>query len=129
MIRSLVFFQLDYCNSLLAGVPKCHIKKLQMVQNRAARVVANVKPSINITLIVKELHWLPVNFRIRYKLLLMVYKYINGNAPKYLKKCCNFRTISQYNLRTNNKLFLVILSLLLFKSKLKTYLFKEAYGH
>ena len=108
MIHSLVFSQLDYCNSLLAGVPKCHIKKLQMVQNRAARVVANVKPSTHITSVLKELHWLPVSFRIRYKVLLMVYKCINGNAPKYLKECCNLRNISQYNIRTNNKLFLEI---------------------
>ena len=131
-----------------------------MVQNRAARVVANVKPSTHITSVLKELRWLPVSFRIRYKVLLMVYKCINSNAPKYLKGCCNSRNISQYNLRTNNKLFLEIprvkrksigerafavcglrwwneiplsikssLYLSLFKSKLKTYLFKEDYGH
>ena len=108
MIHSLVFSQLDYCNSLLAGVPKCHVKKLQTLQNRAARVVANVKPSTHITSVLKELHWLPVSFRIRYKVLLMVYKCINGNTPKYLKECCNFRNIPQYNLRTNNRLLLCI---------------------
>ena len=65
LIHSLVTSRLDYCNSLLYGVPKCKREQLQRVQNIAARVVTLTRcsPENRITPILKSLHWLPIKIR------------------------------------------------------------------
>jgi hypothetical protein len=75
---------LDYCNSLLIGLPQSLLNLLQRVQNCAARVVKCVPKTSHITPILKELHWLPVRFRVEYKVILMTYKALNGLAPPYI---------------------------------------------
>ena len=59
------------------------IDRLQNVQNSAARLIARRRKFDHITPVMKELHWLPVNQRIIYKigLLLIIYKALNGLAP------------------------------------------------
>ena len=61
------------------------IQKLQMVQNRAARLVTRTRKYEHITPVLKRLHWLPVKVRIEFKLLLLVYKALHGLAPSYLR--------------------------------------------
>ena len=68
-------------NSLLYGLPKFLIDRLQNVQNCAARLVTGSKKYNHITPIMKQLHWLPVNQRIIYKVALITYKALNGLAP------------------------------------------------
>ena len=58
----------------------------QSVQNSAARILTKTAPRENITPVLKELHWLPVDRKIEYKILLYAYKALNGLAPEYL---CN----------------------------------------
>ena len=60
-------------------------KKLQKVQNNAARVITGVKKQDHITPVLMDFHWLPVKQRIEFKALLLVYKYMKGTAPSYLK--------------------------------------------
>ena len=88
LIHSLVTSRLDYCNSLLYGVPECNLKQLQRVQNIAARVVTCTRcsPLDHITPVLKSLHWLPIKYRILFKILLLAYKCVNHLAPEYL--CC-----------------------------------------
>ncbi len=66
--------RLDYCNALLGGCPASSINKLQIVQNAAARVLTRSRKYDHITPILQSLHWLPIKFRISYKILLLAYK-------------------------------------------------------
>ena len=86
VVQSLVTPRLDYSNGLLYGIPKSAVSILQSVQNSAARIVTKTAPRENITPVLKELHWLPVDRIIEYKILLYAYKALNGLAPGYL---CN----------------------------------------
>ena len=76
------------------GLPACAIAKLQYVQNMAARIIFRLSKSDHISDSLKELHWLPVRFRIDFKILCMVFKCTSGNAPMYLQNMivlCNSR--------------------------------------
>ena len=64
------------------------LKKLQAVQNAAARVTTETRKFDHITPVLRELHWLPVRTRIVYKLAVMVYKCLHGMAPSYLDAGC-----------------------------------------
>ncbi len=154
VIHAFISSRLDYCNSLLAGVPDCVREKLQYLQNSAARVLTGTHKFEHITPILKELHWLPVKKRVDFKILLLTYKALHGKAPAYLSdmlsykegrtlrstqlnllyvpktKCVTFgdRAFSVYAPREWNKLPLEIRNLDTvdkFKAAIKTYLFKQ----
>ena len=73
-----------YCNSLLYGAKQSHIDRQQCCQNNAARIVSKRRKFDHISPVVRELHWLPVEHRISYKILLLTYKVLNCHAPEYL---------------------------------------------
>ena len=85
LIQALVISRLDYCNSLLAGLPACAIKPLQLIQNAAARLVFNLPKFSHVTPLLRSLHWLPVEARIRYKTMVIAYGAVKGTAPPYLQ--------------------------------------------
>ena len=59
------------------------LERLQMVQNNAARLIVKQSRMDHITPTLIKLHWLPVKYRIDYKILLLVYKCVTGVAPSY----------------------------------------------
>src|SRR6218665_1420823 len=78
--------RIDYCNSLLIGLPKTRLSPLQTVLNTAARLIARLPRYSHISYYLKEhLHWLPISTCIDYKVLLIVLKAQMGVAPKYLR--------------------------------------------
>ena len=66
--------RVDYCNSLLYGLPMYQLNKLQRLRNAAARVVLMVPRLCHINLILLDLHWLPIRFRIQFKVTLFIFK-------------------------------------------------------
>ena len=84
-VNSLVISRLDYCNSLLYDIPKYQRDKLQRIQNTAARMITGARSSDHITPLLKSLHWLPVEARIHFKILLITYKILNGQSAGYLE--------------------------------------------
>ena len=71
VLHAFVTSRIDYCNGLLYSLPDCEIVKLQRVQNAAARLLNSACKYDHITPSLKELHWLPVRFRIHFKILLL----------------------------------------------------------
>ena len=84
LVCSLVTSRLDYGNALLYGINGSVLSRLQRVQNMAARLVTRKRKYDHITAILMSLHWLPVKFRIMFKILLYVFKIMQGTAPAYL---------------------------------------------
>uniref|UniRef100_A0A8C5AN71 Reverse transcriptase domain-containing protein n=1 Tax=Gadus morhua TaxID=8049 RepID=A0A8C5AN71_GADMO len=159
VIHAFVTTRLDYCNALYMGISEASIARLQLVQNAAARLLTNTRKYDHITPILASLHWLPVRFRIHFKILLFAFKALNGLAPPYLSELLIPYTPSR-SLRSADQLFLATprtrlkhrgerafavaapklwntlprhirqtTSLCLFKTLVKTHLFYLAFGH
>ena len=84
LIHAFVTSRLDSCNSILYGVPEYSLSKLQRIQNTAARLVSKTKKSDHITPVLAALHWLPIKYRIVFKILLITFKALNGLVPNYI---------------------------------------------
>ena len=157
-VCSLVTSRLDYGNALLYGVNRTVIDRLQKVQNTAARMITRRRKHDHITPTLVALHWLPVQYRCQYKILLYVIKSLHGTAPAYLSELIaihrpsrtlrseNSARINPPRIRTKtdgerrfdksaatlwNNLpheIRVLDSIDAFKSKLKTFLFRQAFN-
>ena len=84
--------KLDFNNGLLTGIPRHLTNKLQTIQNAAARLIMRSKRQEHITPMLYELHWLPIIHRIRYKVMVLVYKTVEGTGPKYLEEILHLYT-------------------------------------
>ena len=159
LVNAQITSKLDSFNAILYGIPDYLKHRLQVVQNNAARVVIGTRSKDHISPVLKELHWLPVHFRIDYKIISLCFKALNQLAPQYLtdllipyKKDRTLRSASKATLdkpKTNGKKygdrafayaaptlwnelpdhFRHIIKLTDFKKELKTHLFKKAFKH
>jgi len=154
---SLILSRIDYCNAILHGAPVGCIRKLQRVQNNAAKIVCQASRRSHARPLLKELHWLPVVQRISYKVATLTYKIRQTSTPAYLSEHITDRTTTR-NLRSASAPTLVQPfcrttfakrafrcsapsvwnslpatvsnsdSLSVFKSRLKTHLFRQAFN-
>jgi len=85
LVHAFISSKLDNCNSLLYGLPNYQAKKLQHVQNAAASIVSLSRKHEHITPILLHLHWLPIRYRIEFKILLVTYEALNNLAPSYIR--------------------------------------------
>ena len=101
LIHAVITSRLDYCNSLFFNMSKSNLQKLQKVQNTAARLIAKKNRRYSASMILNELHWLKVESRIVYKIIIIVYKCIRGIGSN------NFEIkYKNYNCRPNDYLLL-----------------------
>ena len=106
LLNAFVLSRLDYCNSLLVGVPNYLVDRLQRIQNWAIRLLFKLSRYEHVTFYLAEAHWLPVKERINFKILLLVYKCISGQGPSYLNELFS-AYIPQRDLRSSDARLLV----------------------
>ena len=100
IVHAVISIRLDYCNSLFVNLPKDHLFKLQKVQNTAARLILGKRKRDSAKDALRELHWLNVDARITFKILLLVHKVVRG--------MCNMSlTYKTFNGRPEDELKLV----------------------
>ena len=88
LVHAFVHSRLDYCNSLLYGIANKWLMKLQVVQNQAAKLICGGMKFGHASPLLQQLHWLPVQKRVLFKLGVMVFRCLNDLAPQYLSEKC-----------------------------------------
>ena len=100
--------QINYCNSLIYWLPDNLTKKLQRVQNTAARLVFNLRKYNRIIPALVAVHWLPVKYRIEFKTLLIVFKGFHGKAHAYIQDMIIPSKSKRYSIRSNEERVLMV---------------------
>ena len=85
LISSLVMSQLDYANAIFINLPNNSIHPMQRIQNQAAKLIMSRDRCESSISTMRQLYWLPIGFRCKYKVLLLVYRCMNDQAPEYLQ--------------------------------------------
>ena len=103
LMQSLVVSHLDYANSILINLPNKTIAPLERIQRMAARITLGKHKRYDAMKAFKELHWLPIKKRIEYKVCLMVYKCLIGEAPTYLSNMLTLEVENGQDTRRRSK--------------------------
>ena len=103
LVRSLALSHLDYCNSMLAGLPKKSLNEMQCIQNIGAKMILNKKSRDSTTECLKEVYWWQIQQRIGFKMLIIVFKSLNKQTPKYLQELIVKKEQRREGLRSSTK--------------------------
>ena len=84
VMNTFVFSKLFYCSTVWASTSQSNVKKLQLVQNFAARIMLGLRKYDHISEGIRSLNWLTVRDRLLLNDAVMVYKCLNNLVPKYV---------------------------------------------
>ena len=98
IINTLIMSKISYCSSIWSNTSDDNIKKIQLIQNCAARLVSGKAKYDHISPSLKELGWLPIKEYLQYRDAVLTHKCINNQAPSYL--CEKFTRRNQIHDRT-----------------------------
>ena len=101
VVHTLLTSRLDYCNSLLSGINRGLLKRLQNVQHTGAWLITRKRKYDHISYDLIELHWLPVEQRIDFKILVLTYKAIHHQSPDYISSILQLWTDSRHPCSTS----------------------------
>ena len=99
VVRALLLSRLDYCNSLLNGISKNNMGRIQKLQNKCARLVCCKPKYCHITPLLRLLHWLPISQRIQFRILVQTFTTLQSSHPSYISSLLILLTYS-YSLRS-----------------------------
>ena len=89
LVHGLVMSHLDYSNGVLGLPPNASLKLYDRVQSMAAKTILGRNKYDSVKEVMMELHWLPIQERIDYKIIMWVFICLHNLAPQYL--CTLFR--------------------------------------
>ena len=108
-----VFSKLYYCSSVWSNTSASNTRKLQGVQNFAARIVSGTRKFDHVFPALKNPRWIPVKSHLYLKSAILAFKSMTGQVPYYLSS--NF--ISRGNIRGRTTRSSSQLNIPLFKTK------------
>ena len=108
LVHAFVTSHVDYCNSLLYGLSQYQLNRLQRALNAVARVTCHLSKYSHITPALLQLHWLLVASRIRFKIVLLVYKALKGSSPSYTTELRHIKPPSRHALRNDDQHLLLV---------------------
>ena len=109
LVQAFISSWLDYCNALLYGVSDGLMRHIQSVQNAAVRLVTGAQRRDHITPILRQLHWLPVRQWVTFKIAVLVFQCLTGQAPAYLADDCQLTSdVSTRRLRSTDTAMCVV---------------------
>ena len=106
-VRSLITSRLDYCNSLLNNTTSQNLNRLQILQNKAARLIHRMPKFTTTSPLIQDLHWLRIPQRIQFKTITLAYKSLNNQTPHYITELLHVRE-SRYNFRSSCRIILEV---------------------
>jgi len=111
LVTSLVLSRLDYCNSVLFGLPVSTLAPLQCVQNMAAWLVLKLDHRTPVKPALQRIYWLPVKARIEFKIATLMHTIHHQRGLAYLNNMVQFNTAEsgrhQLHSSTTNAAFVV----------------------
>ena len=99
-----------------SGLPDIDVNRLQRVQNIAARLILGKTNQDSITECLRELHWLSIRAQINFKIFMLVYMCLWGNAPKSLKNLITLNPVNRQGLRSEKKIDQLIIPFTKYKT-------------
>ena len=89
VVNAMITSRIDYCNSLLYGTSGKNLVKLRRLQNVAAKIIVGGSKYEHVTPILRQLHWLPVESRIHFMIMVLVHRAVDNTRPVYLQELVN----------------------------------------